>query len=518
MNLRQIVICLYLYSTSYHVLAQQEWQPTSMQLSTRWSKQVSPGNVLPEYPRPQMIRSQWQNLNGLWDYAITGKDSTIPEKYEGRILVPFPLESGLSGVKKTLQPDQFLWYRKIIPKPALKKDERLLLHFGAVDWQATIFVNNRQVGGHTGGYQDFSLDITDALRNGDNELVVKVYDPTDQGPNPRGKQSLHPGGIMYTPSSGIWQTVWLETVPAVYINDLYLTPDVDSNRLTLQVNLSGNAKDYVVEAIAGSNGNMVGSVKVSAGQAMKLPISNAHLWSPDDPFLYDLSIRLWHNGKLVDTVRSYFGMRKIAIAKDKEGIERIFLNNKYTFNLGVLDQGFWPDGIYTAPTDEALKFDIQTIKDMGFNTIRKHIKLEPARWYYYCDKLGMLVWQDMPFCSFPTEDLAAEAKAEFEKENAENIRELHNYPSIVCWVLFNEGWNSYDQKRLTAGMKQADPSRLVDGHTGENYCRNCTQNVPDKWGASDMTDIHDYPGPGIPPSLAGKARALGRMGRGRSIN
>jgi beta-galactosidase/beta-glucuronidase len=271
--------------------------------------------------------------------------------------------------------------------------------------------------------------------------------------------------------------------------------------------------DYVVEASAKEGGKEAGAVKGAASSLLELPVPQAHLWSPDDPFLYDLSIRLINKGKVVDTVGSYFGMRKIEIKKDTTGQERIFLNNKYLFNLGVLDQGFWPDGIYTAPTDEALRFDVEAIKKMGFNTIRKHIKIEPARWYYHCDKLGMLVWQDMPYPA----NLSAAAKAEFERENELNLQQLHNYPSIVCWVLFNEGWNSYDQDRLTKWVKTTDPSRLVDGHTGENYDRNAPANVSAMWVGSDMSDIHDYPGPGIAPALPGKVRALGEWGGVRVV-
>jgi tetratricopeptide (TPR) repeat protein len=314
---------------------------------------------------------------------------------------------------------------------------------------------------------------------------------------------------MYTATSGIWQTVWLETVPAAHISNLVMTPSLDSGHLRLSVNTAGNAKDYTIEAIA-SNGS---AVKGKPGAQLLLPVNNAHLWSPEDPFLYNLNVRLLYKGKVIDTVGSYFGMRKIEVKNDDKGVARLFLNNKYTYHLGVLDQGFWPEGLYTAPTDEALKFDILAIKNMGYNTIRKHIKLEPARWYYHADKIGMLVWQDMVTCAGDSPD----AHEQFEKENKENIAQLHNYPSIVLWVLFNEGWARYDQQRLTEWMKKADPSRVVDGHTGENYDRGSPQNPMDKWASSDMTDIHDYPGPGIAPSLPGKARVLGEWGGVRVV-
>lgn len=480
------------------------WQMQPVNIQTRWAKEVNPQNVLPEYPRPQMVRNEWQNLNGLWEYAITSKDAPKPTQFNGQILVPFPLESALSGVKKALLPTQRLWYKRSIAKPDITGDERVLLHFGAVDWQATVYLNGKEIGGHTGGYQNFSFDITDALKDGNNELEVSVFDPTDQGINPHGKQVLNPQNIMYTASSGIWQTVWMETVPAAYINNIRITPDIDKGNLKLEVITAGKEGDYSVEAVA-SNGK---KVKGKPNTQLLLPVPNARLWSPDQPYLYNLNVKLLYKGKVVDTIGSYFGMRKIEVKKDEKDVERLFLNNKYTYHLGVLDQGFWPEGLYTAPTDEALKFDIMAIRNMGYNTIRKHIKLEPARWYYHADKAGMLVWQDMVTCANDKQ----EAKTQFEKENKENIAQLYNYPSIVIWVLFNEGWARYDQKRLTEWMKQTDPSRLVNGHSGENYDRGAPQDSSQKWASSDLTDIHDYPGPGIAPALPGKARVLGEWG------
>lgn len=484
--------------------ASSSWQMQDVNIQTRFAKNVNPQNVLPEYPRPQMVRDNWQNLNGLWQYAITDKNAARPAQFDGQILVPFPIESALSGVKKPLLPTQRLWYKRTITKPDISGDKRVLLHFGAVDWQATVYINGKEIGGHTGGYQHFSFDITDALKDGSNELEVAVYDPTDQGINPHGKQVLNPQNIMYTASSGIWQTVWMETVPAAYINNIRLTPDIDKGQLKLEVLTAGREGDYSVEAVA-SNGK---KVKGKPNTALLLPVPNARLWSPEQPNLYGLNVKLLYKGKVVDTIGSYFGMRKIEIKKDEKGVERLFLNNKYTYHLGVLDQGFWPEGLYTAPTDEALQFDIMAIKNMGFNTIRKHIKLEPARWYYHADKTGVLVWQDMVTCA----NGRPEARDEFEKENKENIDQLYNYPSIVIWVLFNEGWERYDQKRLTQTIKQADSSRLVNGHSGENYDIYAPRILNDKWPSSDLTDIHAYPGPSIPPALPGKARVLGEWG------
>ncbi|SHN43819.1 sugar-binding domain-containing protein [Chitinophaga sp. CF418] len=493
-----------LYADSH---SQSSWKMQPVAIQTRWARQVNPASVLPEYPRPQMVREQWVNLNGLWQYAITDKAAKQPSSFDGEILVPFPVESALSGVKKPVLPTQRLWYKRSFDRPATKEGERVLLHFGAVDWQTKVYVNGKDAGQHTGGYQNFSFDITSLLVSGRNELVIDVYDPTDQGPNPHGKQVLEPKGIRYTATTGIWQTAWLETVPAVAITGLVITPEVDEGYLSLTVNTSGST-DYTIEAIAGTAGKMAGSVKGPANQPLKLPLRNAHLWSPEDPFLYDLSVKLVKNGTVKDKVTSYFGMRKIEVKKDEQGQERIFLNNKYTYNLGVLDQGFWPDGIYTAPTDEALRFDIAAIKGMGFNTIRKHIKIEPARWYYHADKLGMLVWQDMVTCA----TLEPDAKAAFEAENKANVDQLYNHPSIICWVLFNEGWYTYDQPRLTQWLQERDHTRLINGHTGENYGKDGPQDLAGKWANSDLADIHDYPGPGIAPALPGKARVLGEWG------
>lgn len=497
----------------------QSWKPQTAPIMTRWAKEVTPQNAHAEYPRPQLVRNNnWNNLNGLWQYAITDKDANMPTSFEGQILVPFPLESALSGVKKALLPIQTLWYKRQVNIPAVT-DKKVLLHFGAVDWQTTVFVNGKQVGEHTGGYTGFTFDITSALNTGQNDIVVKVYDPTDEGVGPHGKQVLKPENIYYTATSGIWQTVWLETVPVNYITSLQLTPDIDSNQLKLAVNAP---EGYEVIATAKLKGKEVGSVsgnttgeaiKIAgeAGNILRLKIAKPEWWSPANPVLYDLEVKLVKNGVVADAVSSYFGMRKISVAKDEKGVERIFLNNRPYFNLGTLDQGFWPDGLYTAPTDEALAFDIKAIKAMGFNTIRKHIKVEPDRWYYYADKLGMLVWQD--FVN-PNQDLPEGSKAEFEREAAEEMTQLHNYPSIVVWVLFNEKWGQFDQQRLTDWVKQTDPSRIVNGHTGEILYVNdqLRSPSPNAYVDADMTDIHAYPNPMMPVKDPGKAQVLGEFG------
>lgn len=476
------------------------WSMQRVALQTRWATDVTPDNPLPEYPRPQMVRTQWQSLNGLWQYTITDLQAGMPTQYEGHILVPYPIESALSGVKQFLLSRQRLWYKRTFK--VAHSGQRVLLHFGAVDWKAVVYVNGKMMGAHLGGYQQFSYDITASLHAGENELVVSVFDPSDMGPmNPYGKQSLYPHRILYTACSGIWQTVWLETVPPVYIKDLRITTDM--SHLSLQVNADSNT---VVEALAMMGDSVVQKAQGRANEVLSMPIPDAHLWSPDDPYLYTLRIRLLRKGVVVDAVSSYFGMRKIEIRKDDKGINRIFLNNNYTFNLGVLDQGYWPEGVYTAPTDAALLSDIQTIKAMGFNTIRKHVKVEPARWYYHCDRLGMLVWQDM----IPPADYNIYASTEFESESGEIMDQLHNYPSIIMWVLFNEGWNSYDQERLASWMRSKDSSRIINAHSGQNLDEEAS--IFNLWAGSDVVDIHKYPGPAIWPARPGKAQVLGEWG------
>lgn len=485
-------------------------------MQSRWAKEVNPRNALREYPRPQMERKNWQNLNGLWEYAITDSLQGFPPTYEGDILVPYPIESALSGVQKKLFPHQRLWYKKVFQAPSLSTNERLILNFGAVDWQATIFVNKRKMIDHSNGYQNFSVDITDYLKPGNNELIVKVYDPSDQGLNPHGKQVLSPQNIYYTPSSGIWQTVWLEKIYSSHISHIKTTPDIDKETLSVQITTVSAKAGMALEVTAISNGTPIISKQVRLTNSdiinnITLAIPRSHLWSPDDPFLYDLSIKLVKGNKTLDEVKSYFGMRKINIQKDARGTDRIFLNNKYTYNLGVLDQGFWPEGLYTAPTDEALAFDIKATKSMGFNTIRKHIKIEPERWYYHADKIGILVWQD--FVN-PPQGLPEGSKATFEKEMKEAIDQLYSHPSIVTWVLFNERWGAFDQQRLTKWLKKYDPTRIVNGHSGELlYVNNLLRAPSDSpWINSDMTDVHSYPEPRNPPGLPGKAKVLGEFG------
>ncbi|HVW94410.1 MAG TPA: glycoside hydrolase family 2 TIM barrel-domain containing protein [Mucilaginibacter sp.] len=484
--------------------AQGKYHMQPVPLQTRWAKEVSPTHTHDLYPRPQMVRKNWANLDGLWHYAITSDEaSNVPKKWDGDILVPYPIESALSGVKKQLLPNQLLWYKRTLSKPQLKPGEKVLLHFGAVDWQATIYINGKKVGTHTGGYTAFNIDITNYLIKGINEIALRVYDPTDKGAGPHGKQVLAPASIYYTASSGIWQTVWMETVPAKHIEGLVTTPDIDKEILNLTVTGSSGLN---FTAIVKDGLKTISTINGTTGQNLQIPIKNPKLWTPTDPHLYALTVTMGD-----DQVESYFGMRKISIGKDEKGVDRILLNNKFTYNLGTLDQGFWPDGLYTAPTDEALEFDIKAIKAMGFNTIRKHIKVEPARWYYYADKLGMMVWQDMVN---PNQGLPAGAREAFENENKEILSQLHNYPSITTWVLFNEKWGQYDQERLTNWIKVTDPSRIVNGHSGEYLYVNdqLRSPSPNAYVNADMTDVHSYPNPMLPIKQSGKAQVCGEFG------
>jgi beta-galactosidase/beta-glucuronidase len=461
-----------------------------------------------------MVRDRWENLNGLWRYAITPLVRTgdaaagAPASWQGNILVPFPVESDLSGVKKAVQPDQQLWYRRTFSVPEAWKGQRVLLHFGAVDWQTTVWVNGRKVGVHQGGYDPFTFDITGALTGAaSQQLTVAVWDPSDSGFQPRGKQCLSPHGIWYTASTGIWQTVWLEPVPAVAIGSLKMVPDIDAATLHLRVNGTGSGAGYTVKATAFDRGKKVAEVQGTLDASLALPVKRMQLWSPAHPFLYDLTVSLYRDGRKVDEVKSYFGMRKVALGKDARGVTRLFLNNRPLFMYGPLDQGFWPDGLYTAPTDEALKSDIEKTRQWGFNMIRMHVKVEPERWYYWCDKLGLLVWQDMPSGDArirrkdPDINRVAQSARDYTEELSRMIRTHFNHPCIVTWVLFNEGWGQFQTAEISALARKLDPTRLQDATTG--------------WadrGVGDMHDMHKYPGPDMYPPEAGRASVLGEFG------
>ncbi len=484
------------------------WQPKQGPLSTRWTAEVSPSSVHPEYPRPQMVREEWQSLNGLWQYAIRPTSASAPEeRYDGEILVPFSITSALSGVMTEVGPENTLWYRRSFRVPDAWRSGRVLLHFGAVDWSAVVWVNGTRVGGHEGGYTPFSFDISPALTDsGDQELVVSVWDPTDAGFQPRGKQVRNPHGIWYTPTTGIWQTVWLEAVPDSYIESIRITPDLDAGAFRLSVTTQGASRPLTVRAEA-LDGDVVATTSSEPGGELELKIADPKLWSPDSPFLYDLRLTLVGAGRTIDTVRSYCGMRKISLGKGSDGILRLFLNGKPLFQYGPLDQGFWPDGIYTAPTDEALRHDIEVTKQLGFNMIRKHVKIEPDRWYYWTDKLGVLVWQDMPSGDAyirpnqPDITRVAQSAYHYERELKELIDNRYNHPSIVMWVPFNEGWGQFDTGRLARWIGKYDPSRLVDSASG--------------WadrGVGDVYDIHAYPGPRAPAIEPYRAIVLGEFG------
>jgi hypothetical protein len=473
------------------------WKPAPGPLMTKWAKGVSPQNVHREYPRPQMVRNEWKNLNGLWRYAEAreGEEPPFRRDLKDRILVPFPIESALSGVMKNLER---IWYRTTFAVPKGWSGRRVLLHFGAVDWEATAYVNGTLVGDHRGGYDPFTFDITDALvKTGSQELVVGVFDPSDAGDQPRGKQVRKPHGIWYTPSSGIWQTVWLEPVPENHIMDLVATPVVDAACLRLTVDASDSKAPLTVRALAFDGRKQVAEATGKAGAEIQLPIRSPKLWSPSRPFLYDLRIELLSDGKKLDQVKSYFGMRKIEIAKDHQDVNRLMLNGEFLMQVGPLDQGFWPDGLYAAPSDEALRSDLVVMKKLGFNMARKHVKVEPERWYYWADKLGLLIWQDMPSANNKT----PEAKEQFERELKQLILTHRNHPSIIMWVVFNEGWGQYDTERLTAWVKGLDPSRLVNNASGWT----------DKE-VGDVKDVHNYPTPKSPGADPERAAVLGEFG------
>lgn len=491
-----------------------QWKPVEGRISTQWSEQVNPDNVLPEYPRPIMERTEWKNLNGLWDYAIIEKGKHSPSVFDGKILVPFAVESSLSGVAKTVGAEKELVYRRSFDVPSSWKGKKVLLHFGAVDWKTDVWVNDVKVGSHTGGFTPFSFDITEALQGKNNTLIVKVWDPTDKGYQPRGKQVSRPEGIWYTPVTGIWQTVWLEPVSESYIQDLRITPDIDNSLLSLKALVKDATSKDLVEVKVFDGQQLVAQGKSINRECVQVAMpENTKLWSPESPFLYTLKVSLKQNGKLVDEVSSYAAMRKYSSKRDANGIVRLELNNKPLFQFGPLDQGWWPDGLYTAPTDEALLYDIQKTKDFGFNMIRKHIKVEPARWYTYCDKLGIIVWQDMPSGDRNPEwqnrkyfegtemKRSAESEACYRKEWKEIMDALYSYPCIGTWIPFNEAWGQFKTPEIVEWTKQYDPTRLVNPASGGNH-----------YTCGDMLDLHNYPAPELYLYDAQRATVLGEYG------
>ncbi|MCL7377731.1 AbfB domain-containing protein [Streptomyces sp. 35G-GA-8] len=485
------------------------WTPKPAPMTTPWTDQVPVDNPLPEYPRPQLTRPDWSNLNGIWDFAVTGRDAGPPSAYPDRIRVPFVAESALSGIQRRITENDKIWYKRAFTVPADWTGRRVKLNFGASDWETTVWVNGTQVGAHKGGYDAFSYDITPRLNGGTNTVVVSVHDPTQTGGQAVGKQRInevkpHPGGgIFYTAASGIWQTVWLEPVAAAHITRLDMTPNLGDSTLRVTARAAA-ANGRGVRVTVSTGGNVVGTATGAAGAELSVSLANPRLWSPEDPFLYDVRADLLDGATTVDSVGGYAGMRSIATAK-VGNILRPVLNGKFVFQTGTLDQGYWPDGIYTAPTDSALRSDLQAHKDLGFNMVRKHIKVESQRWFYWADRLGLLVWQDMPAMDTGKSPDTA-ARAQWETEYRAIIDQHRSSPSLVMWVNQNEGWGQYDQARIADEVKAYDPSRLVNNMSGVNCCGSVDG------GNGDVIDNHIYVGPGNTAPTATRAAVLGEFG------
>ena len=475
------------------------WSPAGDKIKTKWGKELDPKNVWPEYPRPQLERKDWLNLNGPWSYSIREPDYLKPEKHDGKILIPFSLESSLSGVMKSLTDKQVIWYEKEFEFPEEWNGKKILLHFGAVDWKCTLYVNEAKIGEHSGGYSPFYFDITNRIKEGINKIVLQVYDPTNRGEQPIGKQTLSPGSIWYTPISGIWQTVWLEPVNENYITKLEINNDYDNKEIKITFKLNSEEK-LPLNVKLEFNENEIQTIKGNSNEEITIKISDEdfHPWSPSEPNLYNIKAELLSKeGKVIDSLVSYTTIRKIEQRKDLSGNFRIFLNNKPIFNMGTLDQGYWPDGLYTPPSEEAMIYDIQKLKDLGFNTIRKHIKVEPWRYYYQCDKIGMMLWQDMPSGDLGGNkwepdvlnggtdvERSQESKNTYYKEWEEIIDHLKFFQCIIIWVPFNEAWGQFETEKTVEFTKEKDPLRLINAASGGNH-RVC----------GNIIDLHSYPGP-----------------------
>lgn len=505
----KIFTCFFAIVTS--AIYAQNYKPAPSRLTTQWGERVTPKNAWQQYPRPQLERSEWKNLNGLWNYSVQKKGTVKPSTYEGKILVPFCIESSLSGVGKPLLPDQELWYQRSFSVPENWKGKDLVLHFDAVDWETKVWVNGKWVGSHKGGSDPFQFNITPYIKSkGIQELVVAVWDPTDTDIQARGKQALDPKGIWYTAVSGIWQSVWLEPVSKAHIKEVYPVPDIDNGKILFNFKGENLTSSYQLQITIRDKNQIVKDTSIPYQNSVVLPISNAKLWTPESPHLYHTTIVVKKNAKVVDQFKTYFAMRKSSMVRDANGYLRLALNNKPVFHFGTLDQGWWPDGLLTPPSEEAMMYDIIKLKEMGFNTIRKHIKVEPSRYYYMADSIGVLLWQDMPsgflWPNHPShvmhEDKVdwvrpRESAIQFEKEWKSIMDHLRFFPSIVMWVPFNEGWGQYDTKRITDWTKRYDPTRLV--------------NSPSGWtdrGVGDVLDVHQYPGPGMGVVELNKGRAM----------
>lgn len=495
----------------------QEYAAVRGKLVTAWGEKVTPANVWQEYPRPQMKRGEWQNLNGLWEYAIIAKEASKPAIFQGNILVPFAVESALSGVGKSVLPDQKVWYRRNFTVPGSWSGKQVILHFQAVDFETAVWVNGKLAGTHTGGSTAFSFNITKLLTKGNQEIVVSVWDPTDTGDQARGKQVLDPRGIWYTPVTGIWQTVWMEPVGGTSISSVYPVSDIDRGTITVNTGITGSRGNEELRVKVLSNGSVVGEKNYPASEPGIFNIPSPKLWSPDSPSLYQLEVSLYRNNVEVDKVDSYFAMRKISMVKDGQGFQRLQLNNRTFFQYGTLDQGWWPDGLLTPPSAEGMRYDIEVLKSMGFNMLRKHIKVEPWLYYYYADSMGILLWQDMP-SGFETADRAnqhvawdspadwarpAESAKQWEYELKQMIDQLRFFPSIVTWVIFNEGWGQYETRRVVEWSMEYDKTRLINGVSGWTD-RDC----------GHFIDAHQYPGPGMEPAgqNPGRVVVLGEFG------
>lgn len=508
------IVMLLLGSCSEKNKTTGNWQIVGDKITTEWAAQVDPENVLPEYPRPQMQREEWKNLNGLWQYAITERGMAMPEEWQGDILVPFAIESALSGIGKVVGADHELWYQRTFCIPRTWRGRHIMLNFGAVDWQAEVYVNGLLAGSHQGGYTPFSMDITPYLnKRGEQTLTMRVYDSSDLGYQPCGKQTDNPRSIWYTSVTGIWQTVWMEPVNENHIVRSVIVPDIDKGVLNVTTETAHPCMEEVVEVEMKDGDKVVAKGRGVNGQTIQLNVKDMQLWSPEHPFLYDLTMTLKHGEKQLDKVNSYAAMRKISRKQDAEGVWRLQLNNRTYFQFGPLDQGWWPDGLYTAPTDEALLFDIQKTKDLGFNMIRKHVKVEPDRWYYHCDRLGMLVWQDMPsgdrgnewapreFNGGTDRARSQESIENYYHEWGEIMDMCMSHPCVVMWVPFNEAWGQFDTEKAVEWTAKRDPSRLVNQASGGNF-----RNV------GDVTDLHNYPHPDMYLFDTERVNVLGEYG------
>ena len=493
-----------------------KWCPAGNKIKTKWGKNLDPKKVWQEYPRPQLERKQWLNLNGIWSYSITDVNSQKPDNFDGEILVPFSIESSLSGVMKSLNEKQILWYYKEFEIPDNWKDKNIIIHFNAVDWICELYINDNKIGEHSGGYSEFSFDITKNIKEGKNKILLRVFDPSDKGYQAVGKQTLNPNVIWYTSISGIWQTVWLEPVNEIYIQKLEINNDYDKKEIKINVKLNLDEKLPLEVSLLFKDDELMKLKGFSNSEIVfNIPDKHFHPWSPNEPNIYSFNINIFDNNqKIIDSIVSYTTLRKVEQKKDKNGIYRIYLNNKPLFNMGTLDQGYWPDGLYTPPSEEAMIYDINKLKELGFNTIRKHIKIEPYRYYYYCDKIGMLVWQDMPsgdrqnnkweFLKLNAGDdvnRSEESKNNYYKEWSEIIDNLKFFQCIIVWIPFNEGWGQFDTEKVVEFTKKQDSTRLINAASGGNH-RIC----------GNFLDLHSYPHPAQYLKVDNLINILGEFG------